>query len=597
MRKIRAFLYGLSLFLLGCAQIITPTGGPKDETPPKVVGEWPANQSVNFSANQIEIEFDEFIVFDKPSENVIISPPLLKSPIYALKQKSLIIKLPEQLAPNATYIFNFGEAIRDNHEGNILNNYTYVFSTGAQLDSMELKGKLVDAVTSEPVEGAMLMLYRSNQDSLPKTTLPDFFARTAKDGQFHIRNIPDLRYKIFALKDQNTNYRFDVPNEMIGFLDTLVRPDAPIRVAKADTTIQADTSAVPKIETPVIADTTSANKGAKGTTEASTALQIKMFEEEDTTQFLKKASCEHFGKYVFVYNRPVGKFSALLPANVLPSKRQWAIKEFSAKRDTITLWATANAPDTLDLILSIASRKDTIQLVNKARNTTGKPDSVGKRGSKSNSKKFELTLQTNPSMGKPPKPDQPIQLIWNHPVVSLDLNKIELREDSVPVNFNLNATDTALRKFALYYDWKVGKHYQVHLSDSAAIDVFGLKNDTIDFNFTAIDNEKLGDITLNVSNIKGQQKLIELVDGAKRTVASRVVNANGALVFPQLEPGKYALLMIDDQNGNGRWDSGRYAFHQQPEPIVILKSDIDVRANWQMDLEWDADEAKIKSKP
>jgi len=604
MRLFIVLAYITLLLLVSCAQIVTPTGGPKDETAPKVIGEFPANRSVNLKAKEIEIKFDEFIVFQQPNENVIISPPMRKNPEYRLKRKSLIIKLKEELTPDATYIINFGEAIRDNNEGNILNNYTYVFSTGAVLDSMELRGTLTDAITADPVEGAMLMLYANDVDSLPRTTLPDYFARTGKDGQFHITNIRNLPYKLFALKDQNTNYRFDVPDEMIGFVDTLVRPTPMQSATVVDSMLTTDSLAVRTDSLATAIDSltvTSPDSSAGGLKTKSgrmitQVLNVRMFTEQDTTQFLKKSASEHYGKLMFVYNRPVSRFTALLPSGKVAFKKQWAIKEFSAKRDTVTLWTTDAAPDTLDLILNADGRRDTVQLVMKSREAAlqqGKGS--GKRGAQNRTSKFALTLQTEPPTGRPPLPGTPLQLIWSHPVVDIDLAGIDLREDSIPVNFDLTSADTSLRRFSLFYPWKKGQKYDVVVMDSAATDIFGLRNDTIRLAFTGISAEELGDITLNITNLNGRQKLIELVNASKKTVATRTVRTDGPIQFTKLEAGKYAFVVVDDLNNNGRWDSGRYAYHLQPEPIFFLKTDIDVRANWQMELDWDANELKTKN--
>lgn len=604
MRFFVLIAYALLLLLVSCAQIVSPTGGPKDVTPPKVKGEYPPNRSLHFKGKSFVVEFDEFFMMHSPNENVIISPPLRKNPTYTIKRKSLVVKWTEELAPDATYIFNFGETIRDNNESNILNNYTYVFSTGAVLDSMELKGKLTDAVTGDPVEGAMLMLYRDNVDSLPKTSLPNYFGRTGKDGQFHIHNIPDRQYKAFALKDQNNNFRFDVPDEMIGFIDTLVRPTLMIRprTAEALDSLRTDSLGTDSIGAavdtlsirPEAKDTLFEGKGMKKGTGLKEILTVKMFVEEDTTQFLKKSMSEHYGKLVFVYNRPVSRFTALLPASQTTFKKQWAIKEFSTDRDTVTLWTTDMAPDSLDLILMADGRKDTVQLVMKSRDALLKTTAGGgKKGGKTKQAKFSLTMHTDPPMSRPPKPGNLLWLVWNHPVVDVDLSRIELREDSILVNFNLTSTDTALRRFGMEYPWAKSKKYNVLINDSAATDLFGLRNDTIRFEFTGIEASQLGDISLKVSNLNGQ-KLLELVNASKQTVGQQTVSTDGIISFPRLDPGKYALVMVDDLNANGRWDSGRYAFNLQPEPIIILKTDIDVRANWQMELEWDASGTELK---
>jgi hypothetical protein len=590
--------YAVLLLFVSCAQVVSPTGGPKDETPPQVKAELPANRSVNFTAKKFVVNFDEYVQLNNPSENVIISPPMLQKPTYTLKKRSLVVEWEEELNPDATYIFNFGEAIKDNNEGNLLNNYTYVFSTGAALDSMELKGKLIDALTGDPVEGAMLMLYRDHADSLPRTTLPDYFGRTGKDGHFLITNIPDLPFKAFALKDQNSNFRFDVPNEQFGFVDTLVRPVASVRPLPQDSASTVDSLAPPPAPAPVDSlgkGVRTDRKAIKGSGGGGQFLQVSMSVEEDTTQFLQKASVEQHGKFMFAYNRPVSRFRALLPAGKVKGAQQWALREFNTLRDTIHLWTLPSAPDTLDLILYADARIDTVQLINKERPQPGAAPKAQGRGTRGKAKPsdFRLRMASDPPAGMAPLPGRPLWTVWSHPVTDLDLSRMELREDSLLVSFNLIATDTALRRFGIDYPWKVGKKYQLSVRDSAATDIFGLRNDTARVEFTGIDDRQLGELALVVTNLSGQ-KVLELLNATKQVVERRVVRDNGTVQFPELVPGKYALVMVDDRNANGRWDAGRYAYRLQPEPIFILRSDIEVRANWQMELQWDASGTELR---
>ena len=339
----RKALFHVSVLLLfGCAQQVAPTGGQKDTTPPEIVRELPENLSTYFSASQIIISFDEFIQFKSPSEQVVISPPMLKPPTYQLKQKSLVIKFEQELSPNTTYTINFGEAIRDNNEGNVLANYSYVFSTGAHLDSMLVKGKLFDAITGEPEKDALVMLYKNNIDSLPLGTIPDYFMRSSEDGSFLIENVGNQPFKIFALKDENANYMFDVPEEKIGFLDSVVMPYSLPVAFIPDTTI-SDSTTVNSLAT----DTVSSLKGTNASPIPN--YEIQLFVETDTSQFLKKSYCEHFGKLVFVYNRPVEELKIEMKGSSF--KREWMLKDYGMFGDTITIWTTYQVPDTMNLLL------------------------------------------------------------------------------------------------------------------------------------------------------------------------------------------------------------------------------------------------------
>jgi hypothetical protein len=575
MKRILGAMVVLTMF--GCAQQVAPTGGPKDETPPKVIAESPANLSTNFSSNQIVISFDEFIELKSPLEQVVISPPLPKPPSYLLKQRSLVIKFDQMLNPNTTYTINFGESIADNNEGNILQNYVYVFSTGAHLDSMEVKGRLVDAITGDGEKGALVMLYRSDEDSLPRTVLPDYFGRTSDDGDFHIKHVADQPYRIFALKDENTNYRFDVGTEKIGFLDSLITPYTAASSASTDSASSTDSLTVLKKQ--------------GGSTVPS--YQITMFVEEDTAQFLKKSYCEHYGKLVFVYNRPVSKFDIEIEGHT--AKRQWLLKDLNASRDSIIVWTTDVVPDTMRLLVDVGSgSRDTVEMTMKPRSdeieVAGR--AMGKGARRKTMEKLALTYTTLPRKGQAPRPEGSLSVIWRHPIMGTDLSRVKLYEDSLRVKFDIRSTDPALRKFDMVYPWKKGSNYRVVILDSAFMDIFNLWNDTVEVEFVGTDKNIFGELSLNVSSKPKQSLLIELSGGSNAPIAVKKVSDKGIVQFEELEPGKYTLSVITDVNSNGKWDSGSYAEKKQPEPIKVIQAGIEVRANWTMELEWNPDAPK-----
>lgn len=568
------------LLLFGCAQQVAPTGGPKDETPPEILSEIPANLSTNFDGNKIEIAFDEFIKLQAPSEQIIISPPIAKQPSYQLKKKSLIVKFEAPLSPKTTYTINFGEAIRDNNEGNILANYTYVFSTGNHLDSMQLKGRVSDVLTGEPEEGALVMLYKNNIDSLPLDTTPDYFTRSNKSGNFHIKNIANQDYKIFALKDENANYKFDVPTEKIGFLDTLVEPFFPPRPTVRDT------SAVDSLTTDSsIVDSVLQNVEVN----AATTYNIQMFIEEDTTQFLKKAYCDYFGKLVFVYNRPIERFQ--LSIDGYSNKKQWRLEELTSTKDSVIIWVTAAVPDTMSLIISPDNSViDTVEIVMKSLEETTKPT---KRFSsrKSKEKPFGLTVNIHPNK-RSPKPGDPLVLTWSHPILGLDISKLKLYEDSLRVLYDIQTEDPSLKSFDVIFDWKKDKTYRMVIADSAFTDLYNLWNDTIETTFVGTDKDAFGSISLNIKEAPENQVIIEVFNSAEKLVGQQTIINKGLFEFKQLNPGNYRIDLISDINENGKWDSGRYSEKTQPEPVKVLQSSAEVRQNWDLELEWNPNDDK-----
>lgn len=579
MRKTLRYIAILMLF--GCAQQVAPTGGPKDETPPKILKEIPANLSTDFNAKQIIISFDEFIQLKSTSEQVVISPPMLQPPTYQLKQKSLVVKFQQELAPNTTYTINFGEAIADNNEGNVLENYTYVFSTGAHLDSMQVKGRLIDALTGDPEPDALVMLYKNNNDSLPLDTIPDYFTRTLEDGSFHIKNVADQPFKIFALKDENANYRFDVPTEKIGFIDSLILPFTPPAPVVTDTLV-SDSLKVDSIPN----DTLNTFKKSSGGT-AFPSYDMRMFVEEDTTQFLKKAYCDYFGKLVFIYNRPIEHFNIKIDG--VEFKKQWYLEDLSTSQDTITIWATDVVPDTMKLLVTADNNpRDTLEMTMKPRTDEIEVKSTAKgKGSKKRlSEKFALTAQFQPLAGRSPKPGGTLTLVWNHPVIGTDLSRVKLYEDSVRVMYDIEARDATLRKFSIRYPWKKDNNYHLLVLDSAFTDLYGLKNDTIETSFKGSDKEMFGELSLKITEQPQTQLLVELLNSSNVILDGRAISKKETIMYEKLDPGKYNLQVVTDLNRNGKWDSGRYSEKRQPEPIKTIQQGAEVRQNWNFELEW-----------
>ena len=211
-----------ALLCAGCAKIVTPTGGPKDTTAPKVVKTEPQDGTVRFDEKYIKIYFDEFITLNNPTENVMISPPLSKTPEYTLQGKSLVIRFKEPLQPNTTYNMVFSDCFKDYHESNALNFFHYSFSTGDSLDDYMIRGNILDARTLAPAKDLYVALYKGNADSLPLTSTPNYVTKSLSDGSFMLKNITQGSYKIFAIKDINSNFRYDMPNEEIAFLEESV---------------------------------------------------------------------------------------------------------------------------------------------------------------------------------------------------------------------------------------------------------------------------------------------------------------------------------------------------------------------------------------
>ena len=226
MKRIFLQIFIVSL-LVQCASPGNPTGGPKDEAPPKILQTSPKNGSVNFKDDEITIVFDEFVKLKDIQKNFMISPPVDPQPSIlpmGLASKKVSILFKEKLAPNTTYLINFGESIVDNNEGNKFGNYQFVFATGAQIDSLQLQGKVSFNHFEKQPKRTIVVLYNANDfnDSLVFRKKPYYIAVTDKAGNYKLTHLKQGKYRIFAIADEDGNYQYTPGKEAIAFLDNTI---------------------------------------------------------------------------------------------------------------------------------------------------------------------------------------------------------------------------------------------------------------------------------------------------------------------------------------------------------------------------------------
>lgn len=217
-----SLLYIIAISNAGCAQIGMPTGGPKDSIPPTLVSASPKLKSTNVTGNKITLNFNEYVEIREAQTNVLISPFPKKNPSVDYKLKTVTVKLKDTLLPNTTYSINFGNAIVDINEGNALKGFTYVFSTGNQIDSLTLNGKVTIAETGRSDSTLIVMLYRNADDSAVQKRKPDYIANLSGDGSFSFVNLPPGDFKLYALKDGDGGKTYNSKKEMFAFTDTVV---------------------------------------------------------------------------------------------------------------------------------------------------------------------------------------------------------------------------------------------------------------------------------------------------------------------------------------------------------------------------------------
>lgn len=250
-RYIPIFRVGLAcvctILLYACANIGNPNGGPYDELPPKFVSSIPVPNSTNYKGQKVEILFDELVQLDNPSENVIITPPQREMPIIRSAGKKVQVELLDSLKENMTYTIDFTNSIADNNEKNVLENFTFAFSTGDVIDSLEISGTVLNAENLEPMPGISIGLHSNLADSAFRTLPFDRTSRTNDKGQFTVRNIKPGKYRIYALNDVNRDYKFDQPGEDIAFLDSVFVPT--FTMATRQDTLWKDSLTIDTIQT------------------------------------------------------------------------------------------------------------------------------------------------------------------------------------------------------------------------------------------------------------------------------------------------------------------------------------------------------------
>jgi uncharacterized protein (DUF2141 family) len=511
-----------------CANPIAPTGGPRDEQPPRIDSTRSTpNLQTNFRPSAIQLTFDEWIKLDKANQQVVISPPLQGYKV-SLKGKSVIVDFGDKdtLRSNVTYVIQFGEAVKDLTESNPAENLRFVFSTGPYIDSLEIRGQVLDAYTAEPVENALVMLYENLADSVLRTEKPFYFGRTNKQGLFFLSNLRAGNYKIAALKDGDANYRYNQASEAIAFLPEPI-------------TISADS--VPPIN-------------------------LRLFQE---TVPLKVAEVDSSfsGQLKLVFNRRP------LQDLTLSSDEDY-LQEMDV--DSLFLWHKAEIPWRLyvnsDTLLS-----DTILVPAASANASSR-------------RLPSLALKSLAGAPAQLPPGQPVPLSFNRPVQSLDTALIHLRQDTLldKIAFRWQLDSTKYRQFLLQNNWQTGAVYDLTLYPGAVTDYWGNTNtDTLSKKWTGGDPKRLGNLKISfTSEDSTLHYFVRLLIKGKPPVA--VFSLSGDVSynrqFKALPPGEYLMEIIEDRNQNQQWDTGSYTNKYQPERVVIRPLET-LRANWDLEAE------------
>jgi len=527
MKNLVYILFSL-IILFGCAKRGTPTGGPKDSIPPVLVNASPKLNSTNFDSEEIRLTFDEWIKLDKVQDQLIISPPLEKSS-YEIKPlsgvtKKVFLKFLDSLAPETTYTINFGNSIQDNNENNPLTFFSYTFSTGETIDSLYVRGNTKDAFSQESDEFISLQLYRVDslfKDSIIFNDKPTYISNTLDSTNYKFQNLKEGKYLLIALKDVDNNYFFDPFYDKIGFLDSLI-------------TLPRDS-----------------------------VIDLKLFKEE-TEIIWDKPHFINSEKIGFGYYGKLDLDKIKIESNIPDSVNYVFIKE--KETDTLNLWLSRNSFDSLNFSLI---ETDTIKL------TTVKFDR--KRDSLIDS------LKVSPKTVNVIHLKESFKISSNIPLNKIEDSLITIRDiDSLIIPFTTSINDR-LDEIDIDFEVSPSDDYSIFIKPRAIKDIRGTENDTLQYNVVSQTLEDYGNVFLDVITNNDSKYILHLIDSSSNIIREfNNVNSNSTIIFDYIRPGKYTFRLIEDINSNDIWDTGNYLKQVQPEPVYYFPSELDVRANWDL---------------
>ncbi len=547
----RSFIAMLGLLLAAsCANIVAPGGGPKDVDPPQLVAAEPPAGSVNVRQKEFSIRFNEFVVLKDLQKFLLISPPPAIPPDIQAKRRTVEIKLEDSLKANTTYNIYFGNAITDLNEGNPVRDFSYVFSTGTTLDSMQLSGILRDALSLEPVKDALVMLYDHTGDSLPFKETPSYVCRSTSEGRFQFRYLAEKPYQLIALSEKSPNMLYDDRSEAIGFSREMIKPWPFV----PDSVIQKDSS---------LASTQQAGP------------EIFLSVEKDSIQRLLKSVLINPRELHLIFQHKVSQ----LNIDFLPGKPVFTyLPEYSPGADTIRLFITSDpVPDSAFLVIQANQMKpDTLEINMKKSEKRSRGGKDGQKGDK-----LSYT-NTHPEPGV----NNLIRIIFNQPVEKYSQKNWQLRNDKdSTLQFTARFEDSIHRKLVIVHPWAEETAYSLIIPDSCFYGYTGQTNDSIRIRFTTHALKEYGDLKIRCKGRAGEQYRLELLNAGKLS-AYRVFTGEESLHFPFLKPAKYSLRIIFDQNQNGVWDPGSYLKRQLPEKVNNFPRELDIRANWELEEDW-----------
>lgn len=586
----------LAAFLLGsCARMGQPDGGWYDETPPRIMGAAPADKGTNVKNRKISIFFDEFIQIENATEKVVVSPPQLETPEIVASGKRIKIELLDSLKPNTTYTIDFSDAITDNNEDNPLGNYTYSFSTGDAIDTLEVSGKVLQAKDLEPVKGILVGLYSDLSDTAFTTKPMLRVSRTDGSGRFVIKGVAPGTYRVYALQDADGNYLFNQKSEMLAFSQEKIVPSFKPDVRQDTTWI--DSLRIKSIDrvgyTHFLPDD----------------IVLRAFNEVMTDRYFLKAERREPESFTLFYSYG-GEMPQVRGLNFQSDDA--FIIESTEKQDTITYWLKDTALvnqdtlrveltyhmtdslgklveqiDTLDILSRISYEKRLKDLEREREEWQKKQDRAKKRGESYDSIMPPKALAIGVKAPSELDPDKNIPFTFNTPLASVDTAAIHLysKHDTLWYNAPLEFNHVRGREYELRGEWRPDIEYSLEIDSAAFVDIYGKVSPPFKQGFKVKSFDDYGTLLLNIPTMTDTTIVVQLLDAGDKIIKEVTTN-QGVAEFYYVSPSTYYVRMYIDSNRNGEWDTGLYSANRQPETVCYFPKEIEIRAKWDFTETW-----------
>jgi len=574
-RIVRRYWLMITVMILafGCAKMNTPSGGPKDKDIPVILKSVPENGAVNFTGKEIVVTFNEYVVLDKISEKFMVSPPMKKRPEILVRGKGIRIEYEDELKDSTTYTFYFQDAIRDLNEGNAINNYQFVFSTGNYIDSLSVTGNVYSGLNLDPPENTMVLLYSHPDDSSVVKQIPDYITRAESNGEFRIDNVRPGTYRLYALADADNSKNYNNRDEFFAFY-----PE-PIQVTP-------ETSFLPQVK-----DTTSVKPSADVKVPVKPAVlgeyPLILFQAEKRLHYLASSSRKQAFQINYILSLPPDTmgFEFSIPG---ASPEAWFIEK-SRKSDTITVWLTDstiyNRPE-IETVIRFPFT-DTLGITD-LKDDTLQMRYIAPRAVRTKTLK-RIPYKVNTGITGQERPDKRIAITAPSPFLPPDTSRIALfevlKEQRIRQPLSLVRDTTGSCRYFVDTRLNPGKNYLLITDSKAFSSIYGEYSDSAGVRFSVLPTESYGKLILDLKGYKGS-KIIQLLDNQEKLVRQVHQKDTLRLEFPLLAKGKYRARIIFDIDNNGEWTTGDFDLHRQPEPVSYYPEEIEIKENWEVVNPW-----------